>query len=261
MADAVDELEQVGQRERAHVRASAPGRGRTAAASNRGPCARAAACAASTRARAATASSVRPSRSRSAGESSRSESGAAPWTRRHLPDTSPRADCCTSPLGGARRPLEPRIARSLRRRRTQASSGPAGSSDSSGMEGARHGRRFRATPAADIRASTRAFRCASPRSRRTATRGRDGPTSAPRQETCSNLSRGGVFVRTGELLEPGRRVLVELSLPNGSQVEAIGRVAWTKRTLEKRRAPSSTPASASNSSAARRRSSLCSTIS
>jgi PilZ domain len=54
------------------------------------------------------------------------------------------------------------------------------------------------------------------------------------QETCSNLSRGGVFIRTGELLEPGRRVLLELSLPNGNQVEAIGRVAWTKRTLEKR---------------------------
>ena len=54
------------------------------------------------------------------------------------------------------------------------------------------------------------------------------------QETCANLSRGGAFVRTGELLEPGRRVLLELSLPNGSQVEAIGRVAWTKRSLEKR---------------------------
>ena len=51
------------------------------------------------------------------------------------------------------------------------------------------------------------------------------------QETCANLSRGGVFVRTGELLEPGRRVLIEISLPNGAQVEAIGRVAWTKRTL------------------------------
>jgi hypothetical protein len=54
------------------------------------------------------------------------------------------------------------------------------------------------------------------------------------QETCANLSRGGAFVRTGELLEPGRRVLLEISLPNGSQVEAIGRVAWTKRTLERR---------------------------
>lgn len=54
------------------------------------------------------------------------------------------------------------------------------------------------------------------------------------QETCSNLSRGGAFVRTGELLEPGRRVLLEISLPNGSQVETIGRVAWTKRALERR---------------------------
>ena len=54
------------------------------------------------------------------------------------------------------------------------------------------------------------------------------------QETCSNLSRGGAFVRTGELLEPGKRVLLEISLPNGSQVEAIGRVAWTKRALERR---------------------------
>jgi PilZ domain-containing protein len=53
------------------------------------------------------------------------------------------------------------------------------------------------------------------------------------QETCANLSRGGAFVRTGELLEPGRRVLLEISLPNGSQIETIGRVAWTQRTLER----------------------------
>lgn len=51
------------------------------------------------------------------------------------------------------------------------------------------------------------------------------------QETCGNLSRGGVFVRTTELLDPGRRVLLELELPNGSHVEAIGRVAWTKRSV------------------------------
>jgi len=54
------------------------------------------------------------------------------------------------------------------------------------------------------------------------------------QETCANLSRGGAFVRTGELLEPGRRVLLEISLPSGSQVETIGRVAWTQRALEPR---------------------------
>ncbi len=50
-------------------------------------------------------------------------------------------------------------------------------------------------------------------------------------ERCANLSRGGAFIQTTELLHPGRRVLVELSLPDGSQVEAIGRVAWTQHTL------------------------------
>ena len=53
------------------------------------------------------------------------------------------------------------------------------------------------------------------------------------QERCANLSRGGVFVATHELLDPGRRVLVELSLPDGAQVEAIGRVAWTQYAMRK----------------------------
>ena len=51
------------------------------------------------------------------------------------------------------------------------------------------------------------------------------------QETCANVSRGGAFVQTSEPLAPGRRVLVELKLPNGAPLEAIGRVAWTKRVL------------------------------
>jgi Tfp pilus assembly protein PilZ len=51
------------------------------------------------------------------------------------------------------------------------------------------------------------------------------------QERCANLSRGGVFVHTHELLDPGRRVLVELSLPDGGHVEAIGRVAWTQYAM------------------------------
>lgn len=51
------------------------------------------------------------------------------------------------------------------------------------------------------------------------------------QETCANVSRGGAFIRTAELLDPGRRVLVELSLPDGARVEAIGRVAWTQRSM------------------------------
>ncbi len=51
------------------------------------------------------------------------------------------------------------------------------------------------------------------------------------QETCENVSRGGAFVRTSEPLDPGRRVLVEIRLPTGRPLEAIGRIAWVKRTL------------------------------
>jgi Tfp pilus assembly protein PilZ len=61
---------------------------------------------------------------------------------------------------------------------------------------------------------------------------RTGHTYFPAsQERCANLSRGGVFVHTHELLDPGRRVLVELSLPGGERVEAIGRVAWTQYAM------------------------------
>lgn len=51
------------------------------------------------------------------------------------------------------------------------------------------------------------------------------------QEKCANVSRGGAFVRTQEELESGRRVLVELTLPDGRELEAIGRVAWSRRVL------------------------------
>ena len=52
------------------------------------------------------------------------------------------------------------------------------------------------------------------------------------RELSANVSRGGVFVRTSEPLTPGRRILIELALPNGRPVEAIGRVAWSKRVLQ-----------------------------
>lgn len=51
------------------------------------------------------------------------------------------------------------------------------------------------------------------------------------EETCANVSRGGVFVATAEPVAPGRRLLLELDLPGGRIVEAIGRVAWTKSVL------------------------------
>jgi uncharacterized protein (TIGR02266 family) len=51
------------------------------------------------------------------------------------------------------------------------------------------------------------------------------------REWCGNVSRGGVFIRTPEPLAPGRRVLVEVSLPDGTPLEATGKVAWARRVL------------------------------
>ena len=51
------------------------------------------------------------------------------------------------------------------------------------------------------------------------------------QEICHNVSRGGAFVKTTEPLDPGRRLLVDVHLPSGAPLEAIGRVAWTKRIM------------------------------
>jgi len=54
------------------------------------------------------------------------------------------------------------------------------------------------------------------------------------QETCANVSRGGAYVQTVEPLAPGRRILLEITLPDGQPVEAIGRIAWSKRVLTPR---------------------------
>jgi uncharacterized protein (TIGR02266 family) len=51
------------------------------------------------------------------------------------------------------------------------------------------------------------------------------------REMCANLSRGGLFVRTRDPISPGRRVLIELHFPDGRPLEAVGRIAWSKRVL------------------------------
>lgn len=50
------------------------------------------------------------------------------------------------------------------------------------------------------------------------------------REWCANLSRGGIFVHTREPLAPGRRVLVEITLPDGHGIDSVGRVAWVQRS-------------------------------
>ncbi len=52
------------------------------------------------------------------------------------------------------------------------------------------------------------------------------------KEVCANVSHGGVFVNTAEPLKPGQRLLIEVNLPDSRSLEAIGRVAWTKRVLK-----------------------------
>jgi Tfp pilus assembly protein PilZ len=54
------------------------------------------------------------------------------------------------------------------------------------------------------------------------------------QEECSNVSRGGAFIDTAEPLSPGRRLLLEFHLPDGLQLEAIGKVAWSKKIMSPR---------------------------
>ena len=48
------------------------------------------------------------------------------------------------------------------------------------------------------------------------------------EETVADLSRGGARVQSREPLAPGRRLLLELDLPDGRSFEAIARVAWAR---------------------------------
>lgn len=52
------------------------------------------------------------------------------------------------------------------------------------------------------------------------------------EETTADLSRGGLFVRSWEPLSAGRRVTIELELPDsGAPLQLVGRVVWTRREL------------------------------
>lgn len=52
------------------------------------------------------------------------------------------------------------------------------------------------------------------------------------EETCADVSRGGAYVETDETVSTGRRVLLEIDLPEGAPVQTVGRVAWTKTALQ-----------------------------
>lgn len=48
------------------------------------------------------------------------------------------------------------------------------------------------------------------------------------EEVSANISRGGAFVATPEPIDPGRRVLIEIEIPNGPNIQTIGRVVWKR---------------------------------
>jgi Tfp pilus assembly protein PilZ len=51
------------------------------------------------------------------------------------------------------------------------------------------------------------------------------------EELCENLSVGGAFIHSADPPARGRRVLLQIHLPDGASVEAVGRVAWAQREL------------------------------
>lgn len=52
------------------------------------------------------------------------------------------------------------------------------------------------------------------------------------QETCANLSTQGAYIRTTDPLSPGRRLLVEIHVPESEPIEAVARVAWSKTVID-----------------------------
>ena len=48
------------------------------------------------------------------------------------------------------------------------------------------------------------------------------------EEFSANVSRSGAFVTTPEPIDPGRRVLVEIDIPDGSSIQTTGRVVWKR---------------------------------
>jgi Tfp pilus assembly protein PilZ len=55
------------------------------------------------------------------------------------------------------------------------------------------------------------------------------------EETTANLSRGGAYVRSWEPLEAGRRLVVDVQLPDARRLQLVARVAWTQRQLRSSR--------------------------
>ena len=53
------------------------------------------------------------------------------------------------------------------------------------------------------------------------------------EETCATLSPGGAFIRSLDPPAEGRRLVLQIHVPGEVEpIEATGRVAWTRRSLD-----------------------------
>lgn len=52
------------------------------------------------------------------------------------------------------------------------------------------------------------------------------------EETCANLSQGGAFVATHQPIGRDCRVMLELELPDGQNLQTIGRIVWSRSEVE-----------------------------
>lgn len=48
------------------------------------------------------------------------------------------------------------------------------------------------------------------------------------EEYSTNISRSGAFINTPEPIDPGRCVLVQIDIPNGSSIQTVGQVVWKR---------------------------------
>ena len=48
---------------------------------------------------------------------------------------------------------------------------------------------------------------------------------------ADRLARGGAFVLTDEVLDPGSRLIIELELPNGPTIQRIAHAVWNRISI------------------------------
>ena len=51
------------------------------------------------------------------------------------------------------------------------------------------------------------------------------------EETTANLSRGGAYLTTWEPLAAGRRIVITIDVPEEGELQLVGQVVWTRRSL------------------------------